>query len=168
MRLGSNFDIQWRTLQSIKPYNIFTTYRCTLYYFIFHGWLHFKQPDRSRFQTCVIRCTLMYSVFFSKLYLYYVNLVLFVYAFLCVLWLRNRHARLFSVFTIYFPLKKHFSFDYLTVIRGHLSSKGIQVVSISLQKTMYRTNTKNANNKLSVFQAQLVLRKANFDSRGKK
>ena len=44
-------------------------------------------------------------------------------------------------------------FYYLTVIR-HLNY--LKIVNINLWKTMYRTNTKNANKKLNVFKAEFV------------
>ena len=71
----------------------------------------------------------------------------------------------YSVGNLYFTQKTTleafinciFFFHYSAAIRGHLNY--LQVVNISIGKAMYRTNTKNSNNKMSWFKAQFFIRK---------
>ena len=75
------------------------------------------------------------------------------------LYVNVSNMHIYSVLTIYFSLRKHDNFgfiscilfDYLTVFFNYL-----QVVSIRICKTMYETNTKIVNNKLKVFKAHLT------------
>ena len=134
------------------------SWSCATFCFFFNYFLN----RRAATVYVIVPCRLCLYYFTYKFLLYLSTMygVLFISKFIlcqlgviflcmcCRLVWRNRYAHWFTVLTIHFLFiflntTIKVSLDACIVNRGDLND--LQVVSISLRKTMYRTNTKNVN-----------------------
>ena len=144
---------------------IFNRRAATLYFMsLYSSTHHSKLPCKLRLYAVLLSCyystdLLGISSFFIVYFVSIGHLYFFIYLLYVDCVMRNKYWHLLTVSTIYFLLRKHDNwgcststlFNYLTFIWGYFNY--LQVVSISFWKAVNRTNTKNVDNKLSVFKS---------------